>query len=46
MVAGYRWRLRMDGRLALRTLVVATSAEASRLVEILRVAAPGFLPLG
>src|SRR5512132_551175 len=42
----YQWRLRMDGRLALRTLVVGTSAEASRLVEILRVAASGFLPLG
>jgi exopolysaccharide biosynthesis polyprenyl glycosylphosphotransferase len=42
----YQWRLRMDGRLALRTLVVGTSAEASRLVENLRVAASGFLPLG
>jgi len=42
----YQWRLRMDGRLALRTLVVGTSAEASRLVEILRGAASGFLPLG
>jgi exopolysaccharide biosynthesis polyprenyl glycosylphosphotransferase len=42
----YQWRLRLDGRLALRTLVVGTSAEASRLVEILRVAASGFLPLG
>ena len=40
------WRLRMDGRLALRTLVVGTSAEATRLVEILQVAASGFLPLG
>jgi exopolysaccharide biosynthesis polyprenyl glycosylphosphotransferase len=42
----YEWRLRMDGRLALRTLVVGTSAEARRLVEILQVAASGFLPLG
>jgi exopolysaccharide biosynthesis polyprenyl glycosylphosphotransferase len=42
----YQWRLRLDGRLALRTLVVGTSAEASRLVENLRVAASGFLPLG
>jgi exopolysaccharide biosynthesis polyprenyl glycosylphosphotransferase len=42
----YQWRLRMDGRLALRTLVVGTSAEASRLVEILQVADSGFLPLG
>ena len=42
----YQWRLQMDGRLALRTLVVGTSGEASRLVEILQVAASGFLPLG
>ena len=42
----YQWRLRMDGRLALRTLVVGTSAEAGRLVEILQVADSGFLPLG
>jgi hypothetical protein len=37
----YEWRLRMDGRLALRTLVVGTSAEATRLVETLQVAASG-----
>jgi exopolysaccharide biosynthesis polyprenyl glycosylphosphotransferase len=42
----YQWRLQIDGRLALRTLVVGTSAEASRLVENLEVAASGFLPLG
>jgi exopolysaccharide biosynthesis polyprenyl glycosylphosphotransferase len=42
----YQWRLRLDGRLALRTLVVGASADASRLVEILRVPASGFLPLG
>ena len=42
----YQWRLRMDGRLALRTLVVGTSAEAGRLVEILEAADSGFLPLG
>ena len=42
----YQWRRRIDGRLALRTLVVGTSAEASRLVEILQVAGSGFLPLG
>ena len=42
----YQWRLRLDGRLALRTLVVGTSAEASRLVGILQVTASGFLPLG
>ena len=42
----YQWRLRMDGRLALRTLVVGTSAEARRLVEILEVEDSGFLPIG
>jgi exopolysaccharide biosynthesis polyprenyl glycosylphosphotransferase len=42
----YQWRLQVDGRLALRTLVVGTSAEASRLVENLEVAASGFVPLG
>jgi exopolysaccharide biosynthesis polyprenyl glycosylphosphotransferase len=42
----YQARRRMDGRLALRTLVIGTSAEASRLVENLEVAASGFLPLG
>src|SRR5207344_3423885 len=42
----YQWRLRIDGRLALRTLVVGTSADASRLVEVLQVADSGFIPLG
>jgi exopolysaccharide biosynthesis polyprenyl glycosylphosphotransferase len=42
----WAWRLQLDGRLALRTLVVGTSAEAGRLVEILRVPGSGFLPLG
>jgi exopolysaccharide biosynthesis polyprenyl glycosylphosphotransferase len=42
----YQWRLRLDGRLALRTLVVGTSAEARRVVEILGGAASGYLPLG
>jgi exopolysaccharide biosynthesis polyprenyl glycosylphosphotransferase len=42
----WAWRLRLDGRLALRTLVVGTSPEAGRLVEILRVPGSGFLPLG
>jgi exopolysaccharide biosynthesis polyprenyl glycosylphosphotransferase len=42
----YQWRLRLDGRLALRTLIVGTSADAARLVEILRVAASGYSPLG
>jgi exopolysaccharide biosynthesis polyprenyl glycosylphosphotransferase len=42
----WEWRLRLDGRLALRTLVVGTSSEAGRLVEILRAPGSGFLPLG
>jgi exopolysaccharide biosynthesis polyprenyl glycosylphosphotransferase len=42
----WQWRLQLDGRLALRTLVVGTSAEAGRLVEILRAPGSGFLPLG
>jgi exopolysaccharide biosynthesis polyprenyl glycosylphosphotransferase len=42
----YQWRLRLDGRLALRTLVVGTSAQAARLVEILAARASGFLPVG
>jgi exopolysaccharide biosynthesis polyprenyl glycosylphosphotransferase len=42
----YQWHLRVDGRLDLRTVVVGTSADASRLVDILRVGGSGFLPLG
>jgi exopolysaccharide biosynthesis polyprenyl glycosylphosphotransferase len=42
----YQWRLRLDGRLALRTLIIGTSAETRRLVEVLRTAASGYLPLG
>jgi exopolysaccharide biosynthesis polyprenyl glycosylphosphotransferase len=42
----YQWRMRMDGRLALRTLVVGTSAESSRLVDHLHVDASGFVPIG
>jgi exopolysaccharide biosynthesis polyprenyl glycosylphosphotransferase len=42
----WEWRLRLDGRLALRTLIVGTSPEAGRLVEILRAPGSGFLPLG
>ena len=37
----YQRRLRIDGQLALRTLVVGTSAEASRLVEVLQVVGLG-----
>jgi exopolysaccharide biosynthesis polyprenyl glycosylphosphotransferase len=42
----YQWRLRLDGRLVLRTLVIGTSAEAKRLAGILRAPATGFLPIG
>jgi len=42
----YQWRRRLDGRLVFRTLVVGTSAEARRLVGILRAPASGFLPIG
>jgi exopolysaccharide biosynthesis polyprenyl glycosylphosphotransferase len=42
----YQWRLRLDGRLTFRTLIVGTSAEATRLAGILRAPATGFLPIG
>jgi exopolysaccharide biosynthesis polyprenyl glycosylphosphotransferase len=42
----WQWRLQLDGRLALRTVVVGTCSEAGRLVEILRSPGSGFLPLG
>jgi exopolysaccharide biosynthesis polyprenyl glycosylphosphotransferase len=42
----YQWRLRLDGRLVFRTLIIGTSAEAIRLAGILRAPASGFLPLG
>jgi exopolysaccharide biosynthesis polyprenyl glycosylphosphotransferase len=42
----YQWRLRLDGRLVLRTLIIGTSTEARRLAEILRAPATGFLPIG
>jgi exopolysaccharide biosynthesis polyprenyl glycosylphosphotransferase len=44
--AWYRGRLKRDGRLALRTLIVGTTAEATRLAEILKPAGSGFTPLG
>ncbi|HEX6677877.1 MAG TPA: sugar transferase [Actinomycetes bacterium] len=46
---GWRWhmyRMRMAGRLAYRTLVVGTTAEADRLCQILDQEGSGFLPLG
>jgi exopolysaccharide biosynthesis polyprenyl glycosylphosphotransferase len=42
----YRLRLKRDGRLALRTLIVGTSGEATRLAETLEAPASGFTPLG
>jgi exopolysaccharide biosynthesis polyprenyl glycosylphosphotransferase len=45
----WRWhmhRMRMDGRLAYRTLVVGTTAEADRLCHILDQEGSGFRPLG
>jgi exopolysaccharide biosynthesis polyprenyl glycosylphosphotransferase len=42
----YQWRMRVDGRLALRTLIVGTSAEAGRLVKVLDGPGSGFVPLG
>jgi exopolysaccharide biosynthesis polyprenyl glycosylphosphotransferase len=42
----YRLRLKRDGRLALRTLIVGTSGEAMRLAETLGAPASGFTPLG
>ena len=42
----YLWRLRKDGRLALRTLVVGASPEAGQLAELLAGTVSGFLPLG
>jgi exopolysaccharide biosynthesis polyprenyl glycosylphosphotransferase len=42
----YQWRRRLDGRLALRTLIVGTCAEATRLAGILSAPATGFHPIG
>jgi exopolysaccharide biosynthesis polyprenyl glycosylphosphotransferase len=45
----WRWhmhRLRRDGRLVYRTLVVGTTAEADRLCQILGQEGSGFFPLG
>jgi exopolysaccharide biosynthesis polyprenyl glycosylphosphotransferase len=42
----YQGRLKRDGRLALRTLIVGTSTEATRLAEILKAPASGYTPLG
>jgi exopolysaccharide biosynthesis polyprenyl glycosylphosphotransferase len=42
----YQGRLKRAGRLAFRTLIVGTTAEATRLAEILEGPASGFTPLG
>jgi exopolysaccharide biosynthesis polyprenyl glycosylphosphotransferase len=42
----YRLRLKRDGKLTLRTLIVGTTGEATRLAEILKDAASGFTPIG
>jgi len=42
----YRLRLKRDGRLAFRTLIVGTTAEATRLAETLKDPASGFAPIG
>jgi exopolysaccharide biosynthesis polyprenyl glycosylphosphotransferase len=42
----YRLRLKRHGKLTLRTLIVGTTGEATRLAEILKDAASGFTPIG
>jgi exopolysaccharide biosynthesis polyprenyl glycosylphosphotransferase len=42
----YRLRLKRDGRLTLRTLIVGTTGEATRLAETLKDRASGFSPIG
>jgi exopolysaccharide biosynthesis polyprenyl glycosylphosphotransferase len=42
----YRLRLKRDGRLALRTLIVGTTREAGRLAKALQDPAWGFTPIG
>ena len=42
----HRLRLRRDGRLTLRTLIVGTTGEATRLVQTLKDPASGFSPIG
>jgi exopolysaccharide biosynthesis polyprenyl glycosylphosphotransferase len=43
---GYQTRLKRDGRLAFRTLIVGTTREATRLAKTLEVHTSGFTPLG
>jgi exopolysaccharide biosynthesis polyprenyl glycosylphosphotransferase len=42
----YRLRLKRDGRLAFRTLIVGTTGEATRLAETLKDPTSGFIPIG
>jgi exopolysaccharide biosynthesis polyprenyl glycosylphosphotransferase len=42
----YRLRLKRDGRLNFRTLIVGTTAEAARLAETLKDPTSGFIPIG
>jgi exopolysaccharide biosynthesis polyprenyl glycosylphosphotransferase len=42
----YRLRLKRDGRLAFRTLIVGTTGEATRLAENLKDPTSGFTPIG
>jgi exopolysaccharide biosynthesis polyprenyl glycosylphosphotransferase len=42
----YRLRLKRDGRLAFRTLIVGTKGEATRLAETLKDPTSGFTPIG
>jgi exopolysaccharide biosynthesis polyprenyl glycosylphosphotransferase len=42
----YRLRLKRDGRLAFRTLIVGATGEATRLAETLKDPASGFAPIG
>src|SRR6266542_2833652 len=46
MWQAYQERLKADGRLTFRTLIVGTTAEATRLAQILKAPASGFAPLG
>jgi exopolysaccharide biosynthesis polyprenyl glycosylphosphotransferase len=42
----YRLRLKQDGRLALRTLIVGTTREATRLAQTLEDPSAGYAPIG
>jgi exopolysaccharide biosynthesis polyprenyl glycosylphosphotransferase len=42
----YRLRLKRDGRLSFRTLIVGTTTEAARLAETLKDPTSGFTPIG